>query len=148
MIERKEEFIGDYQVEHRYNHKGGFQYDTWYKDGLNVSAEEIANFYGVDYYSTGSQEVWLKDGVLHREGGPAKIDYVDSNDKLLIWSDYWYVNGLLHREDGPAIVQYDDFGEVMKESYYLSGRKISVSEHHAEMKKRNSVNVGNSAPRI
>jgi|SRR5690606_16973430 len=38
---------------------------------------------------------WYKNGLLHREDGPAR-EYADG-DK------YWYLNGILHREYGPAI---------------------------------------------
>jgi len=38
---------------------------------------------------------WYKNGVLHREDGPA-VEYVNGTKN-------WYKNGLLHRDDGPAI---------------------------------------------
>lgn len=38
---------------------------------------------------------WYKDGVLHREDGPAVIGKDEHKE--------WWVNGKLHREDGPAI---------------------------------------------
>ena len=37
---------------------------------------------------------YRKNGVLHREDGPAKI-WVDGET-------WWCINGELHREDGPA----------------------------------------------
>jgi hypothetical protein len=40
-------------------------------------------------------EYWYKDGLPHREGGPA------INDKYI---SCWCINGRLHREDGPAVV--------------------------------------------
>jgi hypothetical protein len=39
-------------------------------------------------------KVWLLNGELHREDGPA-IERING-------SKAWYVNGKLHREDGPA----------------------------------------------
>ena len=36
------------------------------------------------------------DGVVHREDGPAVIDYHESQ--------FYYQNGKCHREDGPAII--------------------------------------------
>lgn len=38
---------------------------------------------------------WYKDGLLHREDGPA-IEYKGG-------SKGWWIEGRLHREDGPAI---------------------------------------------
>lgn len=46
---------------------------------------------------------WLKDGVLHREDGPAAI-----------WPDgtlQWYYQGKLHRDGGPAIEMPDGHQE-------------------------------------
>ena len=40
--------------------------------------------------------LWLKNGLLHREDGPA----VEKNNG----TKKWLINGLLHREDGPAFV--------------------------------------------
>ena len=44
---------------------------------------------------------WYKNGVLHREDGPA-----------IIWYDgdqWWYKDGKLHREDGPAVIRPSGF---------------------------------------
>lgn len=38
---------------------------------------------------------WFKDGVLHREDGPAHI----AKDG----SSAWYFDGYFHRDNGPAI---------------------------------------------
>jgi len=38
---------------------------------------------------------WLKDGLLHRENGPAAFT------SLTRWR--YHFNGALHREDGPAV---------------------------------------------
>ena len=38
---------------------------------------------------------WFKNGLLHREDGPA-IEYASG-------SKFWYKNGECHREDGPAV---------------------------------------------
>lgn len=52
------------------------------KNGFEVSENETTR--------------WFKDGLLHREDGPA----VKTKDG----AERWYQNGKLHREDGPAIV--------------------------------------------
>lgn len=38
---------------------------------------------------------WFRNGVLHRENGPAVVAPDGST--------YWYADGKLHRDDGPAI---------------------------------------------
>ena len=40
-------------------------------------------------------ETWYKDGLFHRDDGPALIRPDGSK--------YWYLDGKSHREDGPAI---------------------------------------------
>ena len=44
-------------------------------------------------------EEWYQHGKLHREDGPAIIDYYGSQ--------YWFLNGKRHRTDGPAVVHHD-----------------------------------------
>ena len=46
---------------------------------------KILNYESISYF---------KNGVLHREDGPARI-YKDGGK-------FWYINGKRHREDGPA----------------------------------------------
>ena len=55
---------------------------------------------------------WLKDGLLHREDGPAVVYY--NGDKI------WYKNGLCHREDGPAVEHYDGY-----KSWWYNGEMLS-----------------------
>lgn len=62
--------------------------------------------------------VWLKGGVLHREGGPA---YVNFDDKYQKRHEQWYLEGAQHRDDGPAGIVYDKNGLVLKEQWYNSG---------------------------
>ena len=54
-------------------------------------------------------KVWLLNGVLHREDGPA-IEYSDGETR-------WCLNGKRHREDGPA-VEYADGDK----DWYLNGQ--------------------------
>lgn len=44
---------------------------------------------------TNESTAWYKEGLLHREDGPALI----MNDG----TKFWYRNGLWHRENGPAV---------------------------------------------
>jgi len=45
---------------------------------------------------SGGERNWLKNGLLHREDGPA-LEWYDGDQ-------CWYKDGVLHRVDGPAIV--------------------------------------------
>ena len=57
-------------------------------------------------------------GQLHREDGPASIEYRSEGSVLL---EYYY-QGQWHREDGPARIRYRSDGRVLFESYYLRGQ--------------------------
>ena len=51
--------------------------------------------YKVEVYDSGHRYWHNKEGLYHREDGPA-IEDADG-------SKAWYINGQYHREDGPAI---------------------------------------------
>lgn len=106
-----------------------------------------------------SSQSWYIDGILHREDGPAKIeyntDYNSGNENNFCWiweegeSDYrrlsdtyeefkeeeWYLNGKQHREDGPAYIIYDDDGNVEGEGWCLNGEHLSEEEFNERMSK-------------
>jgi hypothetical protein len=89
------------------------------------------NFTGTVTKPSGRQE-WYRNGVLHREDGPALIDpryytvwylngqYHREGGPAIEWTDghkEWFLNGKQHREDGPA---YED-AEGNK-SWYMNGK--------------------------
>ena len=66
--------------------------------------------------------VWIKNGLLHREDGPAiqhALGYIAwyfegqkhrLDGPAITWKDgscEWFVHGLRHREDGPACIESD-----------------------------------------
>ena len=66
------------------------------------------------HYFNDGDEVWVQDGVFHREEGPAIIQPTG-------W-EFWYKNGFKHREDGPAAIVRNIFsGEVIANRYWLDG---------------------------
>ena len=73
----------------------------WYKEGI-LHREDGPAIDLVD----GSKE-WYKEGLRHRKDGPA-VEYVSGTRK-------WYKEGKLHREDGPAIEYADGTKEWWKE---------------------------------
>ena len=80
------------------------------KDGLRI------NKYGT--------KIWYKDGLVHREDGPA-----------IIWPDgsnFWYKDDIFHRDDGPAIICPDgtDF-------WYKDGNPYKPSAHDIMVWKMN-----------
>ena len=63
-------------------------------------------------------ERWYKDGVLHREGGPAYVERRRDGTAVIEW---WYRNNKLHREGGPAWVRHHTDGTVI-EQWYRNGK--------------------------
>ena len=60
-------------------------------------------------------KIWLLNGKLHREDGPA-CEYAHGRKE-------WWLNGQRHREDGPAIEDTDGYRE-----WFLDGVKYSEEE--------------------
>lgn len=52
---------------------------------------------------------WRKDGLLHREDGPA-VEYTNGTKQ-------WWINGEHHREDGPAVINVSTGTNL----WYLNG---------------------------
>ena len=59
-----------------------------------------------------------RDGLLHREDGPA-VEYADGSRE-------WFLDGQRHREDGPAIEYHDG-----THKWYLDGKLLSEDEFEA-----------------
>lgn len=74
----------------------------------------------IEYFPDGrdqkSLEFWYLDGTLHRLDGPAKISYL--RDGSIEWEEWW-LNGQLHREDGPAWIWYHPDGSIDEEQWWL-----------------------------
>lgn len=61
-------------------------------------------------------ERWFKDGLLHREDGPAVIK--KNGYKA------WYKDGLRHREDGPAMINLDG-----SNYYYMNDKELKEKDY-------------------
>jgi hypothetical protein len=53
-----------------------------------------SRFTGVGYFIVYAAKVWFKNGMFHREDGPAMV--YDNGEQR------WFVNNIYHRLDGPA----------------------------------------------
>lgn len=73
------------------------------------------------------EERWLKDGLPHREGGPAAI----SRDPItgVAINESWWKSMQLHREEGPACILRKPDGRVYWTEWYLNGEKIRPPRH-------------------
>ena len=89
----------------------------WYKDGV-MHREDGPAYEGCDF------KEWYIMGELHREDGPAREWSNGGNE--------WYKDGKLHREDGPAI-EYPDGDK----EWWLSGVKYTEVEFNHWLSKKN-----------
>ena len=66
---------------------------------------------------------WVKDGELHRVGGPARIE-LDAVTGV-VTAEEWLQHGLYHRLDGPALIYRDsETGKVTEAEWYLHDRRV------------------------
>jgi hypothetical protein len=75
-------------------------------------------------------KVWYRNGVVHREGGPA-IERTDGTCE-------WYAEGVRHRDDGPAIISPD--GQCQ---WFQHGTRLSETEFN-EMRRRAIEEIANA----
>lgn len=61
-------------------------------------------------------EIWIINGMYHREEGPARLDYYDNG---LIYIESWYLMNKLHRINYPATVEYYENGLKSCVSWYM-----------------------------
>lgn len=64
------------------------------------------------------EEVWYRNGALHRDDGPAIVRALPVGDR----DEYWYRDGLLHRDDGPARLLADEAGREIFIEWYRGGK--------------------------
>ena len=74
----------------------------------------------IEYFINGNIfcESYYQNGELHREDGPAEIDYY-LDGKMS--SETYYINDTRHRMDGPARIIYDSCGNILKKEYWIDG---------------------------
>ncbi|WP_392399398.1 toxin-antitoxin system YwqK family antitoxin [Actinotignum urinale] len=75
----------------------------------------------IDYYRDGTvwREEYRQHGKEHRDGAPAYIEY--NPDGTIAYEAYWQ-HGQRHREDGPARIEYNRDGTTWSETYYREGQ--------------------------
>ena len=71
---------------------------------------------------------WFKNGELHRKNKPAVI----TSSRNFVIGEQWYNNGKRHREDGPAIINYFSTDDVKNESWFKHGNSYCTENkpHH------------------
>ena len=90
--------------------------------GEELSIIEFAQHLGTDHYRSQIQEIYLKDGKLHRENGPACIWYYDNG---AISREDWFYEGKRHNSNGFSIVAYFQDGQPIFGKTYLNDEEIA-----------------------
>lgn len=101
------------------------------EDGLNIRPDDI---------------VWMKNGKVHREDGPA-IEHQSGysawyfegmkhrlDAPAIIWHDgsmEWFVHGSRHREDGPAVTDSDGSKE-----WWINDVQLTEEEFNQWLEKK------------
>lgn len=96
--------------------------------------QDMTNVYKiVDYdLETGNpiEERYFKDGVLHRDDGPARV--IRESMSGMVSEEFWLQNGMLHRDNEfPAhtvwnmssLSPFHHVGDKESEGYYVHGEK-------------------------
>lgn len=79
--------------------------------------------YGPAYVSKKYKtEEWYKNGMRHRENGPA---FIHNNNRV------WFYEDKLHRLDGPAVVELGG-----PKQYWIHGQRMSKKEYEKEIIRR------------
>jgi hypothetical protein len=85
---------------------------------LNSIDDEPSTTYW-HYDNVNKTEFWHLDNVLHRDKGPAYVEYTSS--KNIVTCERYFRKGKLHRLNGPALIDYDNNGNVMFMDYFFDG---------------------------
>ena len=106
--------------------KPGFRYTPYFAEFVNskikVIEKENKTVYKLGdykYIKHPNAEVWYHKKQLHREDGPAIIEYYEDG-KIKI--EKYIINNNQHREDGPAIIEYYEDGKIKIEKYIINDK--------------------------
>jgi hypothetical protein len=101
----------------------------YYNENKELHSEQnepaFTEFY--DEWHLNYLKEWYKNGILHRENGPARIKS-DNNGKLII--EEYYQNGILHSENNYPTTcrkQYHDYG-YYSEMWYLNDKLHNIDK--------------------
>lgn len=104
-----------------YSIDGKLDNEKWYQNGKLNSFEDKPSCIIYDCLGNKMIEKWYKNGKLHREIGPARIDYFSTGE---IQSVEYYLEDKLHRESQPAMTFYDKTGKRIRCIWCLEGNYL------------------------
>ena len=84
--------------------------------------EEIEGKSKIDYKKLPlTNEIHYKNNKIHRDDGPAVIEYYDNGNKR---SECYYKDGKKHNDKGPGFISYHEDGRIKNKTYWLNGKKV------------------------
>lgn len=75
---------------------------------------------------------YYKNNLLHRDEGPAIIQFYNMNGRWDI-SYYYYKNGLKHREDGPAVEIKNYINNTNENLYFINGIEYTKEDYEEKI---------------
>lgn len=67
----------------------------------------------------------MSTNKLHNPDKPAYREYYDLIYKKQLKRIEYHIYGKKHRENGPAVIEWSINGEVIKEEYWLNGKRLN-----------------------
>jgi hypothetical protein len=115
--------------------------EEWFNKDNKLHREDGPAY--IEYYENENGNIWREvyyiNGNIHREDGPACIYYYE-NENGNIWREVYYINGNIHREDGPHVIDYFENGSIKAEWYYLNNTPYSKEDYLEKIKGIKSFN--------
>lgn len=90
--------------------------EEWYRQGV-LHREQGPASIGEDQRTGTREEAWYRQGELDRENGPAFVVDHGSEGRR----ERWYERGQLHRDDGPAAIDADGDHRLLSQAFYARG---------------------------
>jgi len=74
----------------------------------------------IQYYDNNNKKdiCWCNNGKKHKTDGPAAITYYKNRDVEYV---NWFVNDEYHRLDGPAQIWYNEDKSIRFQNYWING---------------------------
>lgn len=112
-----------------YHENGNVKYEQYYYHNIKNYLHREDGPASIEYYESGAllKKIYIIEDLWHREDGPAYISYYE-NGKVQEYN--WFIENKLHRTDGPASTLYHENGSLNIEEYYMNDKWFKSLEHY------------------
>ena len=112
------------EVEHCYYNNSNFLHN------LNGPAYIVFEYF--DGNLTKMEERYFVNGNLHKEEGPAIIEYY-LNGRIKY--EVYYCYNMIHNSIGPAHIRYSAIGEIISKNYFINGCMLPTVTDNESLKR-------------